>query len=343
MFTPYIRSSRIRIARIFSKNNLQNSSYSIFSIITSLILAISILTIGSLSIGGTAQTQDFRGEDDLTIADTLVELDRTEPITLFFNYGSRFTDIDISNAVATLSIDNPSLEFDTTAFEDFYYGDPTRSDGLNSPEDAQCDQTYNGIRYNITDTLASSNSLVYGLQTARDNVNPSGQATGTLRERHTGCIKVDLYVSDNAQPGETVRVIFDEDSQESPDYRCDAELCNRPVRQIVEFTMAGTINDTVPTVTFEKLSSAPANVDPGDTITYTLRISNTGTVDTNNILVTDDIDADVQFSGENTCTGFVTQCSYNQTNRRLTWNVDNVPAGQTAELSFEVTVNTSTQ
>jgi hypothetical protein len=176
-----------------------------------------------------------------------VPADRTEPITLFFPYGSASTDIDIANAVSRVTVSDPALQFVTSGFEDLYYGDPNRSDATNPPQQAVCNSGFAGPRYAINSSLATTSQLTYGLQSARNPGAPSGASTvDRLRFKHTGCIKVVLAVNSAvAQDGDVVDILFDEDFGNSPSYQCDTSpggQCSRPARQIVRISIGAPLN-----------------------------------------------------------------------------------------------------
>lgn len=170
----------------------------------------------------------------VTNVSTPIAVDRTTPITVYLAYGSLTSDSDIVNAVARLTLNNPSLQFVNTAFEDFYNGDPNRADSVNPPQQPTCNSTYSGPRYAVSPSLISSNTITYGLQSARNTSAPSGAATvDRLREKATGCLRVTMSVSPSATVGAAVRLTFDEDSLTSTSY---AEQ-NRPGLQVINFTI----------------------------------------------------------------------------------------------------------
>lgn len=77
----------------------------------------------------------------------------------------------------------------------------------------------------------------------------------------------------------------------------------------------------------------PAGVAPGGTITYTMVLSNTGTVAANNVVITDPVP---------TGTTFVVGSVTGATGTPPTLNVPSIAAGDTATVTFQVTVDAST-
>ena len=104
---------------------------------------------------------------------------------------------------------------------------------------------------------------------------------------------------------------------------------------------AETDNEVTPVIVEEGLTALktadPANgtiVKAGDTITYNIALTNTGTEDKANVLVLDEIPAlttYVEGSGGNLVT--IGEKQY------VSFVVDSIPAGETADVSFQVTVN----
>jgi hypothetical protein len=216
-----------------------------------IIKSIQFLTITSLLLGSLSLTSFARQPDVVTDkTDTPIPIDRSESISIYFPYGSVVSDLDIEDAVASVGLNGDDLEFVTAGFADWYYGNPNRPDSdANIPEQPACNSSYSGPKYQISPSLATSSSLKYGLQSARNTASPSGtsgpgvlelpdRTVNGLREKHTGCIKVEFRVSSTATVGSTTEVIFDQDAEESPTYQED----RRPARQIVRFQIAAAEN-----------------------------------------------------------------------------------------------------
>ena len=94
-----------------------------------------------------------------------------------------------------------------------------------------------------------------------------------------------------------------------------------------------------PNLTLAK-SANPAsgsNVNPGQTINYTLNYSNTGQGNATNVVVTDVLDSKITLV-PSSCTA-ANACSYNAANRTLTWNIGTVTAGTSGTRTFQATVN----
>jgi hypothetical protein len=189
--------------------------------VTSLVLALGLVLY---FVSGFARPADI-----VTSLPNPIPADRTAPFTIYFPYGNPNGDIDIRNAVASLNLTGQGFEIVNTGIADLYYGSPTRSDATPPPDVPACNNTYNGPVYPISSSLATTTSLTYGLQSARTPGSPSGATTATLREKATGCIRVDIRVAPGAQNGQTAQLIFDEDSANSPDY----QEPRRPARRIV--------------------------------------------------------------------------------------------------------------
>ena len=184
---------------------------------------------------------DARLAEVVTNVSTPIAKDRSTPLSVYLAYGSLTSDTDIVNAVAKFTLDNPSLQFVNTAFEDFYYGDPNRTDATNPPQQPTCNSTYGGPKYAVSPSLISNNSITYGLQSARNTAAASGASTvDRLREKATGCLKVTMSVSPSATVGATVKLTFDEDSLLSTSY---AEQ-NRPGLQIINFKIGPAANSS---------------------------------------------------------------------------------------------------
>ena len=92
-----------------------------------------------------------------------------------------------------------------------------------------------------------------------------------------------------------------------------------------------------PNVTIVKTSNVTSStVNPGQAITFTLTVTNSGTASATNLTVTDVIDADITFI-LGSCTGLYT-CNYDSATRTLTWTIPVIEAGQSITLSFGVVV-----
>jgi hypothetical protein len=182
---------------------------------------------------------------------TPIPIDRAEPVLIAFAYGNIATDVDIENALAEIKINGTDLEFVTTAFEDWYFGNPNRADSdANIPQQPSCNSSYSGPKYKISPSLATANSIKYGFQSARDKDKPSGSnepgvldipdrssTIRGLREKHTGCIKVEFKVSSTAKVGSTTEIIFEPDALKSPTYSTNEDTgeSTRPARQVARF------------------------------------------------------------------------------------------------------------
>jgi len=94
-----------------------------------------------------------------------------------------------------------------------------------------------------------------------------------------------------------------------------------------------------PNLTIVK-SANPASgsqVNTGSTITYSLAIQNSGQGNAAGVVVTDVLDSKITYVA-NSCTP-AAACTYNATNRTLTWNIGAVNAGASVTGTFQATVN----
>jgi uncharacterized repeat protein (TIGR01451 family) len=93
-------------------------------------------------------------------------------------------------------------------------------------------------------------------------------------------------------------------------------------------------------IVLTKTTSAGTNaVNQGDTVVFTLSVANTGTIQETNITITDLIDADLTFSGTNTCLGDVTTCSFDSGTSVLSWTIPTLDGGSTLTFSYSAVVN----
>jgi uncharacterized repeat protein (TIGR01451 family) len=84
------------------------------------------------------------------------------------------------------------------------------------------------------------------------------------------------------------------------------------------------------------LNGAPLAV--GDTIRYTLRITNTGLATATNVIVTDDLPSQVTCQSVSGTTNPPAGCA-----DPLIWNIPSLAAGSTALLNIDVTLNPGTE
>jgi hypothetical protein len=182
-----------------------------------------------------------------------IPADSTTPTTLYIPYGSINADLDIRNAIATANLTGSGFRFETASFQDLYYGSPLRTDAENPPAEAICNSAYPGPLYNISPSLATTTSFTYGLQTSRSSSSAGGTSTAGilpsgqsgLREKATGCIRLQVSVAPGATAGQTAVLTFDEDSTLSVDYQEN----RRPGLRLFNFSVAAPTNTTTGTTT----------------------------------------------------------------------------------------------
>ena len=101
------------------------------------------------------------------------------------------------------------------------------------------------------------------------------------------------------------------------------------------------VHDTEPLVVV--LAASSAVIVPGEIVTYTLTVSNTGPTELSGVVLTDVIPAEIRdvdresFDG-GTCLGLLLQCLPTQT---ITWDLGTLIAGQTATRVVPMPVNTA--
>ena len=203
---------------------------------------------------------------DITTAITPIPSDSISAATLLIPYGSANSDLDIRNSVASATVSGSGFIFDTSGFQDLYYGSPLRTDAVASPAEAVCTASYSGPTYNLNSSLASTTSWTYGLQSARNTSSPSGtSAAGALpsgqfglRQKSTGCIKIQVLLAPGAVAGQNAVLTFDEDSLLSQDY----QESRRPGKRIFNFSV------TAPTVSIPVATPTPTQT-PVETPTTT--------------------------------------------------------------------------
>jgi hypothetical protein len=208
------------------------------------VLAILSFTFNNLS--NNRQTAFARQADVILTPPPNVPNNSTTPVSVFFSYGNPNGDLDIVNAIASLSLSNSNFTIVPSSIQDLYFGSPLRTDAQNPPAQPTCNSSYTGPVYALSSSLATTTSMTYGLQSARNSSAASGTATAGplpggingLREKATGCIKVDFLVTPNVANASTTVITFDEDSTLSTSYQEN----RRPGRQIVTLTATATVS-----------------------------------------------------------------------------------------------------
>ena len=184
----------------------------LFTLLSFTLLIASLVTL-NLSVQArspavTIDTSCAAGTDPTCIGQIPVNLTRT--FSFFFSYGG-VNNPEITNAIAKVTIDNPSIELVNTAAEDWYNGDAANA-SASVQAAISCSDAYTGNKYQLLPSLISTSSITYGIQSGRNTAAPSGATTvDKLLAGHTGCIKITLKVAANATVGQAVNVSFDED------------------------------------------------------------------------------------------------------------------------------------
>lgn len=102
---------------------------------------------------------------------------------------------------------------------------------------------------------------------------------------------------------------------------------------------SNTVNVSIsgnPQLGFTKQVSGPANPAPGQSVTYTLTVSNTGSAAATGVVVTDPIPAGLRYSG--TSSASVGTAAFDAVNNRMVFEVGGLGAGSAATLSFGAVV-----
>lgn len=190
---------------------------------TIILLASTLLLLSSSFIGANAQASNR--PSPLTLEEQNIAVNLTQPFTVYFQYGSNVSNINISNAIASATIVNsidtsvkPSFEFvadDTYKNYDIFEGDPSRSATEQAPRSAFPCNTFDGPKYEIPSSFFTSSEMKnYGLQTAKT----TPQQTAILTKGSSGCIALQVKVSSNAKIGDKAFIQFDSDAGLSPDF-----------------------------------------------------------------------------------------------------------------------------
>lgn len=102
---------------------------------------------------------------------------------------------------------------------------------------------------------------------------------------------------------------------------------------------SNTVNVSIsgnPQLGFTKQVSGPANPAPGQAVTYTLTVTNTGSSAATAVVVTDPIPSGLRYSG--TSSASAGTASFDAVNNRMVFAVGDLPAGGTASLSLGAVV-----
>jgi hypothetical protein len=161
---------------------------------------------------------------------------RKKPITLYFHYGQFSQSEEIVNAKIKVTLKGQGLEIVPSTVWDFYY---LPKPDQQKPDIPSCNATFpQNHRHKVSNQRSSSKKIDYGPQTAsskKDADSTKDKEASNLKPHHTGCLKFEVRVNNQAKEGGLVEVIFDQDAGQSSSY----EESERPGLQIAKFRFAG--------------------------------------------------------------------------------------------------------
>lgn len=137
-----------------------------------------------------------------------IPADRDGSFRLFFPYINP-TGVDMENVVAELRIQGNGFVFVPSEVVDYY--NPISGDVVD------CTNLENVPAHPVEVPLASSASVLYGLQSATDVENPGGDTVGRLISGQSGCIQVTMAVDTSIIVGQKAQVFMNWYPQEETD------------------------------------------------------------------------------------------------------------------------------
>lgn len=198
--------------------------------------------------------------------------------------------------------------------------------------------TLNQLTNNVTNvTIYYSDNLnaTRDLNLATNNWTTTTESLSTIKSYL-------IVINDTLDVGEQVRFSYDFYVPPESDYKKSlfanfgAYYDSEGIENTEESAKIGLTTGTGPVLTAEKTSSIPEGntVKKGDIITYTITINNSGEVDAENVVITDNIPANTTYVISDGTGGYIKQPS----TRTITENIGTIVAGGTYTYSFSVIV-----
>ncbi len=142
-----------------------------------------------------------------------VPFDYEEVFFVYFRYGNPTTVTTTPDLSVSLELQGQGFEIDFNWVHDLYYKIDTNQ---SIPQIPICSNEYDGLDYPISKNLfENERKLVYGPRSATTLLEPSGESKSELPPRATGCLRIGLRVSKNAVIGQSTRLIFNPDINNS--------------------------------------------------------------------------------------------------------------------------------
>ena len=176
-------------------------------------LIVAIWLAFSYSVNVFSKTQDNTQPSLQTEITKPIPINYKDLMFVYFRYGNPTKTTVTPNASVHLRLEGQGLVIDKQWIHDLYYQpDPQTK----MPPVPLCTNEYDGFDYPISQSLfVNEQELIYGPQSAKVLREPSGNPVSELPPRATGCIRLGLRVSPQAKVGQTVRLIFNPDYQQS--------------------------------------------------------------------------------------------------------------------------------
>jgi hypothetical protein len=131
---------------------------------------------------------------------------------VYFRYGNPTAQTVMPNLSTKLEISGQGFRLVPDQIYDLYY---PQEGNQTIPQVPLCSNEYSGLDYQISPNLVQDNQLIYGPQSARVVLEPSGNDVSEIPPRSAGCLRVGLKVSPEAVPGQTTTLTFNPDLNNS--------------------------------------------------------------------------------------------------------------------------------